>query len=150
MKKSRHVGFRVGLLLYGVSFLLPTVSDPLNSRRVLRGYETAVVALGLCWPLQNPVLDSSGVEYASVVISALINLVFPAAAYCSFLGDASRVTWILRSLLLLMLPFCWIVFHYLGLRPYVGYYAWTVAMLLTLFFDLVRSNCVNDFSDTRP
>jgi hypothetical protein len=48
-------------------------------------------------------------------------------------GKTHQLTKMLRNVILLMLPFCWIVFLYRHIYPREGYFLWTGGMLLVLF-----------------
>ncbi len=40
---------------------------------------------------------------------------------------------VLRIVVILMIPFCWVVFHYESLHPREGHFVWIIGMLLVLF-----------------
>jgi len=131
--------FWVGLLLYAVSFFLVAVSGiQTSSGGPAFGFECAFTTL-LFSVEQAKVLVhelpsiSDPIQYFSVLISGWINLVFLAFVVVSTIGNRLRLGNIIRNAILLMIPFCWIVFHHEQLFPREGYFLWTFGMLFTLF-----------------
>jgi hypothetical protein len=75
----------------------------------------------------------SALESTSLFVSGLINLVFLAIVILMLVKPSHRLVLIAKVALLLMAPFCWVVFHYEGLYPREGYFLWIFGMLLVLF-----------------
>ena len=67
------------------------------------------------------------------LISGWINIVFLAALAMRWWEGNRRPFKILRTITLLMIPFCWIVFHNEHLYPREGHVLWVVAMVVALF-----------------
>jgi hypothetical protein len=135
--KRQHI-FWIGLFLYVVSFFLPSIAGPVVRSGPARGYHCAFFSLLL--PLdpnsfaRDQVLFKGGlVEHLSLFISGCINPVFLSAAALGFSGRRQLSMAVLRILVILMMPFCWIVFHYESLYPREGYFVWIIGMLLVLF-----------------
>ena len=133
MPKTQNRYFWVGLLLYVVSFFLAAVADPIIGSSPLRGYQCAYLAL-LSWDALYRTPDlRPRFEMVSLVISGSINVVFLLAAIVAFAPRWRLVFFLLRTIVVLMLPFCWVVFYYEQLYPREGYVLWTAGMLSTMF-----------------
>jgi hypothetical protein len=48
------------------------------------------------------------------------------------LKRAPRTSRVLKFVLLSMIPFCWVVFHYLEVYPREGHFLWVIGILLVL------------------
>jgi hypothetical protein len=136
----------IGLLIYAASFLLVAVADFDRTTSVARGYYCAFVAFVL--PLRATPMQTGGpfadrpLEYFSVLISGLINpvfLIYVALASAERTGRAIRA---LRVIVPLMIPFCWVVFHYERYDPREGHFLWILGMLLVLYSDRLASGAV--------
>ncbi len=128
--------FWIGLLIYVFSFFLVAVAGQRVLSGPARGYHCASYAFLL--PLQAPrgeSLTHNLLEFISLLISGWINPVFLIAVALFLNGRHKRSFTILRVIIFLMIPFCWIVFFYEGLYPREGYFLWIMAMLLVLFSD---------------
>ena len=82
-------------------------------------------------------------ERASLFFSGLINPLFLESVILVLVKPSRQLVLIAKVLFLLMMPFCWITFHYEGLHPREGYFLWILGMLLVLFSSnlvTVRSN----------
>src|ERR1700674_602539 len=132
--KTQTKYFWAGLLIYAVSFFLVALSELIENKPGWRGYYYAYFALGFA--IQE-LYQWSGVfprfEVASLLISGAINIVFLFTALLGLLSEGRWPFAFFRALLLLMLPFCWVVFRYQHLYPREVYVLWTLDMLLTLF-----------------
>jgi hypothetical protein len=123
-----------GLALYVASFFLWAVGDFLSTASPLRGYYCAVFALS--YPLgegRKFLLHERPIEYFSLLVSGLINPMFLTTVYLQLYRVRPSAIIIFRNLTILMIPLCWIVFHYEGFYPREGHILWIVGMLLTLF-----------------
>jgi hypothetical protein len=76
-------------------------------------------------------------EYVALVISGWINPVFLIVVALMLRERYQRAVAILRITLLLMIPFCWVVFYDYGIYPREGYFLWLFGMLLALFSSVV-------------
>jgi hypothetical protein len=120
----------IGLLLYVASFFLVTVVHSFTGI-TLRGYLCANSALFSPW---EPDATFDGrFDFLSTLISGWINPVFLITAIFVFLGRPQRLIAAMRVLVVVMIPFCWVVFHYEGVYPREGHFVWIVGMLVTLF-----------------
>ncbi len=75
------------------------------------------------------------VEYLALVISGLINPLFLVILTLAAMGYQQAVA-ILRIILLLMIPFCWVVFYSHPLYPREGHFLWVLGMGLGAVFRL--------------
>jgi hypothetical protein len=138
-KRLGRPAFWLGLLLYAVSFFLFFV----GGRGVYTPKPPSGVDCASDWfffPWVYVHLHSVGsfwtdapIENVSIAISGWINPAFVLAVLFKVIGKTLRLTRILRNLILLMLPFSWIVFLYQHVYPREGYFLWIGAMLLVLF-----------------
>jgi hypothetical protein len=127
--KPRRV-FWIGLSLYAVSFLLVAVGHSFTGF-TMRGYECANDELLSPWQ-HDPTFDGR-FDFLSVLISGWINPVFLITAIFVFLGRPPRPIAVMRTVVILMIPFCWVVFHHEGVYPREGHFVWIFGMLLVLF-----------------
>jgi hypothetical protein len=74
--------------------------------------------------LRNPTLVNLA-DYFSTAASGFINLLFLVWLF--------KQKKLLRTAVLAMMPFCWVVFYLESLRPREGYFVWTLSILLVLF-----------------
>jgi hypothetical protein len=66
--------------------------------------------------------------------SGMINVFFVAATVVILDGGSQRpVGMLFKSLVIMMLPFCGVVFRSENFYPIFDYYLWTLGMLLVLF-----------------
>lgn len=130
--KQRYILW-IGLLLYATSFFLISVVG----RGPARGYFCAYLALTFPWggSLFGPfgIFENKVPEYLAVLMSGWINLVFLITAVLALRVRSPRMVAVLRIVVVMMLPFCGVVFHYQDLYPREGYFVWIFGMLLTLF-----------------
>ncbi len=97
----------------------------------MRGYECAGATFVSPW--QSEAAFDGRLDFLSTIISGWINPVFLITAILVFFGRPQRLITVMRILVVLMVPFCWVVFHYAGAYPGVGHFVWIVGMLVTLF-----------------
>jgi hypothetical protein len=127
----------VGLVIYLLSFFLVATGDREGLTGRLRGYECAYFAVEST--LTSTPFSPASADYAppflylSILISGLINPVFLSYTTLAFLKRAPRTARVLKFALLSMIPFCWVVFHSLGVYPREGHVLWVIGMLLVLF-----------------
>ncbi|MGO9591890.1 MAG: hypothetical protein ACLP3K_17820 [Candidatus Acidiferrales bacterium] len=120
----------IGLSLYAVSFFLIAIAD--SSPGIgLRGYQCANNTFFAPW--DHDTTFDSRLDFLATLISGWINPAFLIAAALSVFGQRLRLVAALRIVVLLMIPFCWIVFHYESLYPREGHFVWIIGMLLVLF-----------------
>ena len=131
--------FWVGLAAYAFSFfLLAVASTPPGS--AVPGFFAAVDALWLPFdsifkPANAGIFEGRLLECTSLLVSGLINPVFLAAAFLKLTCLYPRTVLVLKILVLLMIPFCWIFFAITreGLYPREGHFVWLLGMLSVLF-----------------
>lgn len=129
--------FRVGLVIYLLSFFLVATGDREGRTGRLTGYECAYFAVKL--PLTDTPFSPDSADYAppftylSILISGLINPVFLGYTTLAFLKRKPRTARVLKFALLAMIPFCWVVFHSLEVYPREGHVLWVIGMLLVLY-----------------
>lgn len=132
--------FWTGILLYVVSFFLFAVGwrnsgprGPWPIPGIVCAYVTAGASVGALlhgistWPYGGGILAS-----VSYLVAGWINPVFLVTAFLDLTGLYSRRVDVLRIIVFVMIPFCWIFFHFEGLRPREGHYLWVFGMLLVL------------------
>jgi|HubBroStandDraft_1064217.scaffolds.fasta_scaffold11334_1 hypothetical protein len=119
-----------GMLVYTVSLFLVAVGGG-GLYAGARGYDCAVNAVLMPFHLSG--FGISALESTSLFVSGLINLVFLAIVILMLVKPSHRLVLIAKVALLLMAPFCWVVFHYENLYPREGYFLWIWGMLLVLF-----------------
>ncbi len=119
-----------GMIVYTVSFFLVAVGGG-GLYAGARGYDCAVNAVLMPFHLSD--FGISALESTSLFVSGLTNLVFLAAVILMLVPPSRRLVLIAKVALLLMAPFCWVVFHYENLYPREGYFLWILGMLLALF-----------------
>jgi len=128
--------FWIGLLIYAASFFLFAVRYSFSTAPA-PGYKCALGALFFPWlEAQNLIQGAppvTAVAYFSLLISGLINPIFLAAMILVLCERYDRAVAILRIVLLLMIPFCWIFFNYFHFYPREGHILWIIGMLLVLF-----------------
>jgi len=123
-----------GLSMYVVSFFLLAVGNFEWLSGPVRGYSCAELAL--LSPFSEDgrsMLHERPIEYFSLLGSGLINPVFLATFFLQVFRAKSRAIVVLRSLTILMIPLCWVVFRYERLYPREGHFFWIFGMILTLF-----------------
>jgi hypothetical protein len=127
--RRRHVLW-IGLSLYALSFFLVAVKDS-SFGITMRGYECALNTFVGPW---EPDAHSYGrFSFLSLLISGWINPVFLTSAIFILLSRMQPLVAVSRILVVLMIPFCAVVFHYEGVYPREGNFVWIVGMLLVLF-----------------
>jgi hypothetical protein len=134
--KSSRIVLLVAMMLYVASFFLSAGKEfhnaPLNP--AFRGYECAYITLLSPWSRDS--LSSMHEEpllYFAILFSGWINPMFLITMGFLLKKRSARVGEILRIVLVLMFPACWIVYYKMHLRPDYGYYLWTAAMLVAMF-----------------
>jgi len=134
--------------MYAVSFALFWGGCRVPGCGPSRGYLAAFFSLVL--PLkENPwsvpwLFHDMIFEYVAFLISGWINPVFLIVVALMLRGQYRRAVAVLRIILLLMFPFCWVVFYNYGAYPREGHFLWIFGMVLTLFSPVVMSQSVAD------
>jgi hypothetical protein len=126
---KRHLLILAGLALYVTSFFLVAVSE----NGGVHGYLCAWLTLIIPWGRDGMnVLHEQPVQYFSILLSGWINPVFLITMFLLILRK-KRLAGILTVVLILMFPFCWIIFFQEHMYPVAGYFLWILGMLLVVF-----------------
>lgn len=136
VKILRWIAVLAGLVMFGVSFILPAVREvkAAASSPGVPGFTCATLTLTMPWGKDgHALLQQSPVQYFSILLSGWINPLFVVALLPALIKPRSRPTAILVYLVTLMQVFCWIVFFQLHLYPRYGYFLWLFGMLLALY-----------------
>jgi|SRR5579872_2319539 len=126
--------FWVGLLIYAASFFLIALG---GSPGPCYGFYAAFYAFILPWnnhPIGPGGIFDSKLEWLSLLLSGWINPIFLTAAFLDLTGIHKRAFAILRVVVVLVTPFCWIFFvcsH--DYYPREGHFIWILGMLVVLF-----------------
>ena len=129
--------FRLGLVIYVLSFFLVATGDPKGPTGRMWGFECAYLAVELT--LTSTPFSPASADYIppflylSILISGLINFAFLGHTTLAFLKRKPRAARVLKFALLSMIPFCWVVFHSLEVYPREGHVLWVIGILLVLF-----------------
>ena len=138
-KGSGRTVFWLGLLLYAASFFLSFVGGRgVYTPKPPSGADCAIDWFLFPWiyvhfQSMGSFWTDAPIEHVSIAISGWINPVFFLAVLLQLIGKTPELIRILRNVILLMLPFCWIEFLYWHVYPREGYFLWIGAMLLVLF-----------------
>jgi hypothetical protein len=134
--------FCIGLAIYVGAFFLPAVGEQHGPGGV-RGYICAEIALVTPWGHDGwDILHDYPFRYFCLLISGWINPIFLITALLLLVNKARKLAAVLRIILLMMIPFCWIVFHYENLSPRLGHFLWILGMLLVLFANKISTDRV--------
>src|SRR5215472_5412876 len=137
--KTHRILYCLGLSLYLASFFLVAFT---NFQGPVPGWAGAEMSVLISIIQVKDVLRGAPpvahtpLEFFSVFVTALIN---PAFLLCAVAApftptkNVAKVVKVSRVLTLLMIPFCWVVFHYELYSPREGHFVWIVGMLLVLF-----------------
>ena len=122
----------VGVAVYILSFFVPAMGGTRESGGA-PGYSCAWYAFVL--PLRgfDGYFQSEHLEYFSLLVSGWINPVFIAAAVLALSRKLGRLFVVLRAALVVMIPFCWVVYYKEESYPREGHFLWILGMLLVLF-----------------
>lgn len=129
----------VALLAFIASFFITAANDANGARNASgpSGYLFAFMALIFPWgDIGLKMLGKRPMEFFSILLSGWINPVFLITVFLLQIKRTMQWGHVLRVVLLLMLPSCWIAFDYWHLRPRYGYFLWTAAIIMGLFADL--------------
>jgi hypothetical protein len=140
--------FGIGMVLYAVSFALVAVAYRSPGAGPMRGYQAALFSI---WGAlaENPLSDhwlfqDTKFVYVSLLISGLINPLFLVILSLAARAYQQAVA-ILRIILLLMIPFCWVGFDWQTSYPREGFYTWISGMVLALFSNFLQSESLRDW-----
>src|ERR1700722_7374343 len=131
--------FWIGLTIYLVSFLVPAVGGAAVLSGPALGFYCAFYSLFLAAGeiismAHRDATIFGDTETLSLLASGLINILFLIAASMFLFGRSNRThPVVLKFLVPLLFPFCWVVFHYEKLYPLFGYFLWMIGILMVLF-----------------
>lgn len=134
--KKNWIFVVVGMLMYVGAFFLIAAHDAHASAsdRGYPGWFCAVITLINPWGHDGfTLMRESPLQYFALVFSGWINPLFLITLLAQLVRPKGRSAFVLRIILLLMFPACWIVFFSMNLHPREGYFVWTAAMLLVVF-----------------
>ena len=138
-KRSGRTAFWLGFLVYAVSFFLSFVGGPGDyTPKPPFGADCAFdwfffPWIYVHWHSMASFLADAPIENVSIAISGWINPVFFLVVILQVIGKTPRLSKVLRYVILLMLPFSWVLFLDQHVYPREGYFLWIGAMLLVLF-----------------
>jgi hypothetical protein len=134
VKKGRNV-LVVAMALYVASFLLSAVIDEPGSPNASRipGYTCAYLTLLMPWAKGLRVALDHPLQFISLLLKGWIFLYFLVTVALLLRRATAHIGGILRIVLLLMFPACWLVFSDTHLRPSYGYFVWAAAMVAAVF-----------------
>jgi hypothetical protein len=138
-KAQKRILFWIGLVSYTVSFALVALADRAPGRSSDPGYIAAICSIW--FPLLYNPFDRTGwlfhdmkFFYVALLISGWINPLFLITLTLAGLRRHQRAIAILRVIVLLMIPFCWVVFYDMNSYPREGHFLWLFGMVLALFY----------------
>lgn len=138
--------FWIGSLLYLTSFFLVAVEKAGEGMSELRGYTCAFysfywslgVLLEIWHGFHRPASET--LDALSILISGWINPIFLLNATILYFKPLNLV---IRAIMLMgvliMIPWCWVFFHFERLSPREGHFLWIFAMLAVLFSQLQKA-----------
>jgi len=138
MVKERSV-LAPAMLAYALSFGLVAVSIDYRSFLGMPGWECAWVTLWNTLVAIDRFQGKAAVTFIAILISGCINIVFLVSMAIRWL-EGNLGFKILRTITLLMIPFCWIVFYDQSLVPREGHILWVASMVVALFSDSLSSS----------
>jgi hypothetical protein len=142
MEKSRKV-LLVAMIIFVGSFFLPAIWLSHATPSTLEGYWCAYVSIAYPWTHDGlKDLGSGQVQYVAILLSGWINPLFLITMVLFLREKTGKLGRTLRTVVLFLLPACWVVFFLEHVYPFVGYFVWTGAMLVALF-----SNSISARSD---
>jgi hypothetical protein len=134
--------YRLGLVLYVLSFFLIATGDSKGLTGRMTGYECAYLAVESALA-DTPFSSNTATPfflYLSILISGLINPVFLVYVTLASVKRAPQTAKVLKFAILSMIPFCWVVFYFLGIYPREGHVLWVIAILLVLLSSWKRAS----------
>lgn len=131
----------LSVLVFIGSFFLIAVRDASSTNSSgFTGYWCALTTLTAPWGSDGlKELRQDPVEFFSVLFSGWINPLFIITLVVSWIRPRGRSKLILGTLVLLFFPACWVVFARAHVRPSVGYFVWSGAMVVALLAGVFRS-----------
>ncbi|HEY2168061.1 MAG TPA: hypothetical protein VGJ30_00430 [Candidatus Angelobacter sp.] len=124
----------VALTVFAISFFLPAIWIPHVTQHTATGYWCAYVTLVSPWTSDGMRdLATAPVQYFAILLSGWINPLFLISMVLSRREKTRRFSRTLRTVVLFLMPACWVVFFTEHVYPFAGYLIWTVAIIAALF-----------------
>lgn len=124
----------IALVVFAISFFLPAIWISHVTPHTATGYWCAWVTFISPWTADGlKDLSTSPVKYFSILLSGWINPLFLLSVVLSRRESVRKLSRMLRTVTLIFMPICWIVFFTQGVYPFVGYLVWTICMIAALF-----------------
>ncbi|HSM85920.1 MAG TPA: hypothetical protein VLT16_07215 [Candidatus Limnocylindrales bacterium] len=136
MRVIRWIALLAGVVLFGVSFMLPAVKEASAGPHAtgMPGYKCATLTLIVPWGSDGfRLLRQSPLQYFAILFSGWINPAFVIALLLVLFKPRWRPALVFRWVVTFMFVSCWIVFYEVHLHPLTGYFVWMFGILLTLF-----------------
>jgi hypothetical protein len=139
MTKLGRLCFSVGLLIYVASFWLtaiagPGVGTPKPPSLALLAIYSLIVPLSYIHQYSfGSLLEDLTIKNVSFISVGWINPIFLITMILVLVDKTPRLSAILRFIVLLFVPLCWIALIYRDVYPREGYFLWTAGILLVLF-----------------
>lgn len=141
--------FWIGMALYVISFATAAVAEMPGHHGSDPGWVAAMTAIWV--PLAFHPYEAGGwvfhdekLAYVSILIGGLINPLFLVTLILAAKGYQGAIA-ILRIILLLMIPFCWVAFYLYRSYPREGHFLWILGMVLVLFSGFLQSESRNEW-----
>ena len=127
--------FGLGIAMYVTSFFLPALAGPVvtSPSGFARGYNCAWTAFVMPLGGFDGYFAYRHLEYFSLLASGWINPIFVLVTVLALMGRGEQLIATLRIAVLLMIPFCWIVYFDENSYPREGHFLWIAGMLMVLF-----------------
>jgi hypothetical protein len=133
VERSQRV-LLVALIVFAVSFFLPAIWISHATPSTLPGYWCAYTTLVAPWKSESmKELRAGPVEFFAILLSGWINPLFLITMVLSQRVTAKKLARSLRTVVLFLLPACWVVFFQEHVYPFVGYFIWTAGIVVALF-----------------
>jgi len=138
--RASLVCFLVAFVAYGASFMLPGVAD--GNGKTFPGWYCALESIVLGWQdtIQLNTWELRPVVSAiSLLYAGLINPLFLLSLVLFLLKRTRKLSEKFAGSAMCFQICCWVAFYVYQLHPHVGYYLWTLAMLVASFAGPCRS-----------
>jgi hypothetical protein len=124
---------RILLLIIGFAIFVGAFFLPALVGGAAPGYFYAWITLILPWGHDGMnMLREQPMQYAAVLLAGLINPLFLVTLPLIAFKKLPRATLVLSILVLLLLPFCWVIFHHENFHPGKGHFLWITGIVLVL------------------
>lgn len=135
--RRNHIVLAAAMAIFVGSFFVTAIR--VGGGRIspsIHGYDCAYMTLFAPWTHNSLTsFHEEPLTYFGILLSGWITPVFLITIGLLLKKSTHHAGQILRVVLLLMLPACWIVFYQEHAQPGFGYFLWTGAMMLAVFSD---------------